>query len=121
MGKIRMWSWMSLSRQRVRISAGYGCVQGRFAATHSTLGSCASEDGKLKFFFAEGRMTEDELPGGYFGGAGVAEVKGLQEILRHVDYQGYKHHFSMPRGHVADQVIAALRQHPGFEVTDLQR
>ena len=51
----------------------------------------------------------------------IAEVKGLQEILRHVGYQGYKHHFSMTRGHVADQVIAALRQHPGFEVTDLRQ
>jgi L-fucose isomerase-like protein len=99
---------------------GYGCIQGRFAPTDFTLGSCASEDGKLKFFFAEGRVTEDELPEDYFGGAGVAEIKGLQEILRHVGYQGYKHHFSMTRGHVADQVIAALRQHPGFEVTDLR-
>ena len=100
---------------------GYGCIQGRFAPTDFTFGSCASEDGKLKFYFGEGRVTEDELPANYFGGAGVAEVKGLQEILTHVGYEGYKHHFSMTRGHVADQVIEALSRHPGFEVTDLRR
>ncbi len=99
---------------------GFGCIQGRFAPTDFTFGSCASEDGKLKFYFGEGRVTEDELPEDYFGGGGVAEMPGLQTVLRHIGYEGYKHHFSMTRGHIAGQVIEALRQHPGFEVTDLR-
>jgi len=100
---------------------GYGCIQGRFEPTDFTYGSCASEQGKLKFYFGEGRVTEDPLPDDYFGSAGVAEVKGLQEVMLHVGYEGYKHHFSMTRGHVAGQVVEALRQHPGFEVTDLRK
>lgn len=99
---------------------GYGCIQGRFTPTDFTLGSCSSENGKLKFFFTEGRVTDDQLPTDYFGSGGVAEIPGLQDLLRHVGYEGYKHHFSMTKGHVADQVIEALRQHPGFEVTDLR-
>jgi len=100
---------------------GYGCVQGRFAPTDFTFGSCSSENGKLRFYFGEGRVTEDQLPPEYFGSGGVAHVPGLQRALLHVGYEGYKHHFSMTRGHVADQVINALSQHPGFEVTDLRK
>lgn len=100
---------------------GYGCVQGRFAPCDFTYGSCSSEDGKLKFFFGEGRVTDDVLPKDYFGGAGVGEIPGLQRVLQHVGYQGYKHHFSMTRGHVADEVIAAIRGHGGFLVTDLRK
>ena len=65
--------------------------------------------------------TYDVLPAEYFGSAGVAEVAGLQNVMLHVGYEGYKHHFSMTRGHVAGQVIEALQQHPGFEVTDLRK
>jgi len=100
---------------------GFGCVQGRFAPTDFTFGSCSSEAGKLRFYFGEGRVTEDELPANYFGAAGVGHIPGLQKVLQHVGYEGYKHHFSMTRGHVADQVVAALRRHPGFEVTDLRK
>lgn len=100
---------------------GFGCVQGRFAPTPFTFGSCSSEAGKLKFYFGEGRVTEDELPDNYFGSGGVGEVRGLQAVMQHVGYQGYKHHFSMTRGHVAGAIVDELRQHPGFEVTDLTK
>jgi len=100
---------------------GYGCIQGRFKPTDFTFGSCSSEKGVLRFFFGEGRVTEDQLPAEYFGSGGVAEVPGLQQTMLHVGYGGYKHHFSMTRGHVADQVIAGLAQHAGFEVTDMRK
>jgi len=100
---------------------GYGCLQGRFLPTDFTYASCASEDGKLKFYVGEGSVTDDPLPDDYFGSAGVAHIPGLQKVLQHVGYGGYKHHFSMTRGRVADQVVAALVQHPGFEVTDLRK
>lgn len=100
---------------------GMGCIQGRFVATPTTFASCSTEDGKLKFYVAEGHVTDDGLPEDYFGSAGVAEIPGLQQALLQIGHGGYKHHFSMTKGHVADQVVAALRQHPGFEVTDLRK
>lgn len=100
---------------------GVGCIQGRFEPTDFTYGSCASENGKLKFYFGDGRVTEDELPSEYFGSAGVAEIARLQDVLLHVGHGGYKHHFSMGRGLVADKIISALRQHPGYEVTDMRK
>ena len=100
---------------------GYGCIQGRFQPAPITYASCSSENGKLKFYVGEGEVTDDELPANYFGSAGVGRIPGLQKVLLHVGYNGYKHHFSMTRGKVADQVVAALRQHPGFEVTDMRK
>jgi L-fucose isomerase-like protein len=100
---------------------GMGCIQGRFAPTPVTIGSCTIGNGKLIFYVTEGRVTEDAIPADYFGSAGVAEVPGLQQALIQIGHLGFKHHFSMTKDHVADQVIAALQQHPGFEVYDLRK
>jgi L-fucose isomerase-like protein len=101
-------------------NTGWGCIQGRFKPGVFTYSSCSSECGKLKFYVGVGRITEDPLPDDYFGAAGVAEIKRLQDVLLHVGYEGYKHHFSMTMGDVADKVIDALRGHPGYEITDLR-
>lgn len=100
---------------------GYGCIQGRFQPTDITYGSCSSENGILKFYIGEGRVTGDRVQKNYFGSAGVAEIRGLQKVLLHVCHEGYKHHFSMTRGHFANQIISNLRKHPGFKVTDLRK
>ncbi len=100
---------------------GYGCIQGRFKSTIFTYGSCSSEDGVLKFYIGTGEVTDDELPDNYFGSGGAAVIKGLQKVLLHVGYNGYKHHFSMTRGDIADQLITELRKHHGFKVTDMRK
>ncbi len=100
---------------------GQGCIQGRFKRGPVTIGGCTIEEGKLRFYFTEGRVTQDELPKEYFGSAGVAEVPGLQGALLNVGHGGFKHHFAMGNGHVADRVIEALKQHEGYEVTDLRK
>jgi len=100
---------------------GYGCIQGRFESAPMTFASCASENGRLKFYVGSGNVTDDSVPHNYFGGAGVAEIKGLQDVMLHVGHGGYKHHFSLGRGDVAGEMIDKLRQHPGFEVTDMRK
>ena len=54
------------------------------------------------------------------GPAGVLEVPHLQRAMLQIGRGGYKHHFAMSTGHVADRCIAALRQHEGYQVTDLR-
>lgn len=100
---------------------GMGCIQGRFKPRPVTIGSSTIEKGKLRFYFTEGEVTEDNIPDEYFGSAAVIKVPGLQNVLLQVGHGGYKHHFSMGDGHVADKCISALRQHPGYEVTDLRK
>ncbi len=100
---------------------GMGCIQGRFNPTDITIGSSTIADGGVRFYVTEGRVTKHQVPEDYFGSAGVAEVPGLQKALLQVGHGGYKHHFSMGRGHVADKVIEMLRQHEGYTIVDLRK
>ena len=100
---------------------GIGTIQGRFQPADITLGGCTIGNGKVMWYFSEGKITTDQLPKDYFGSGGVAEVPGLQQALIHIGHLGFKHHFAMTRGHVADQAIADLRRHPGYEVYDLRK
>ena len=101
--------------------SGIGTVQGRFLPCDMTIAGCTIGNGKVMWYFTEGRVTEDQLPADYFGSGGVADVPGLQEALIQIGHLGFKHHFGMTRGHFADRAIADLRKHPGFEVYDLRK
>lgn len=98
----------------------YGCIQGRFKPGPVTIGSASLINGKCMFNFLEGRVTEDVIPPEYFGSAGVCEVPGLQDALIKMGHLGFKHHFSMGEGHIADECIKQLAKHPGYEVYDLR-
>lgn len=98
-----------------------GCIQGRFKPGPVTVGSATIGPGKIFFYFAEGEVTGDVIPPEYFGSAGVLEMPHLQEKLQHIGYGGYKHHFEMADGHIADKCIELLRQHEGYKVMDLRK
>jgi hypothetical protein len=38
----------------------------------------------VKFFLGQGAFTQDPIPADYFGCAGVAEIRGLENVLQHV-------------------------------------
>lgn len=102
-------------------NSGVGTIQGRFLPAEITIGGCTIGNGKVMWYFTEGRITEDQLPMNYFGSGGVAEVPGLQEALVQIGHLGFKHHFAMTRGYHADSAIESLRKHPGNEVYDLRK
>jgi len=96
---------------------GWGCNVGRIAPTPFTYGSMVTEAGKLKFYLGKGAFTEDPIPADFFGCAGVAEIKGLQDALQVVGYGGYRHHTSVTPGQVVEPVYEALTRYLGYEVT----
>ncbi|MBD3310657.1 hypothetical protein GF351_05550 [Candidatus Woesearchaeota archaeon] len=100
---------------------GMGCLQGRFEPTPVTIGSATIVGEGVRFYFTEGDVTEDVVPPEYFGSAGVCRIPKLQKTILQIGHGGYKHHFSMARGHVADEAIDMLRQNPRYEVTDLRK
>lgn len=97
-----------------------GCIQGRFKPGPVTVGSATIGPGNIFFYFLEGKVTKDVIPPEYFGSAGVLEAPMLQEALLQIGHQGYKHHFEMCDGHVAEKCIDMLNQHPGYKVMDLR-
>ncbi|MDP6439859.1 MAG: hypothetical protein QGH74_09510 [Candidatus Brocadiia bacterium] len=97
-------------------TCGYGCDVGRISPCEFTFGSMATEAGRLKFYLGWGRFTEDEIPDDYFGCAGVAQIDGLQDVLLHIGYNGYRHHVGVTPGAVVQPVREALRHYLGFDV-----
>lgn len=95
---------------------GYGCNTGRIAATPFTFGSMLTDGGQLQFYLGEGRVTEDPIPDNFFGCAGVAEIKNLQNVLQTIGYAGHRHHVSLTPEHVADPVTEAFQKYLGYPV-----
>jgi len=97
----------------------FGCNVGRLAPGPMTFASAKTDDGSLCFYVGEGRITEDKIPDDFFGCAGVAEIKGLQEKLQKIGYGGYRHHVSVTAGHIADALQEAMVRYLGYELMQL--
>jgi L-fucose isomerase-like protein len=94
----------------------FGCVVGRIAPSEITFGSMMTDAGKVKMFLGDGRFTADPIPADFFGAAGVAEIRKLQDVLLHVGMNGYRHHVGVTAGHHIEPLQEALEKYLGFEV-----
>ena len=95
---------------------GYGCNVGRIKPMEFTFGSLMTDEGKVKMYLGEGRITSDPIPENFFGVAGVAEIRDLQDVLLHVGVSGHRHHVSLTPGCVQAPVREALGHYLDFEV-----
>jgi L-fucose isomerase-like protein len=95
---------------------GYGCNVGRLKPVDFTFSSLMTDEGKVKIYLGEGRITADPIPDDFFGVAGVAEIRGLQDVLLHVGLNGHRHHVSITPGRVQAPLSEALGHYLGFEV-----
>jgi hypothetical protein len=68
----------------------------------------STEDGQVRFYLGEGEITGERIPDEFFGCAGVAEIRGLQDVLLHVGRNGFRHHVSLARGRVKEPLQEAL-------------
>lgn len=98
---------------------GWGPNQGRIKPMPMTYASAKTEDGKIFVYGGEGRITDDEIPPEFFGCAGVAEIKGLQQKLHVIGQAGYRHHVSIAPGHVFSALREALETYLGYSWTEL--
>jgi L-fucose isomerase-like protein len=101
----------------VGAGCGFGCHVGRIAPTDFTFGSMLTDEGQLKFYLGQGRITPDEIPADFFGCAGVAEIERLQDVLLHIGQYGYRHHVSLTPGQVQAPLGEALGHYLGLGVT----
>jgi L-fucose isomerase-like protein len=95
----------------------YGCHVGRIAPFDFTFGSMLTEEGQLRFYLGQGAFTTDSIPPEFFGCGGVAAIDGLQDVLLHIGYNGYRHHVSVTPGDVLAPVREALGHYLGFDVS----
>jgi L-fucose isomerase-like protein len=104
--------WSALGK-----GCSWGCNTGRIKPMEMTFCGMQTRNGQLQFYIGEGRFTEDKIPNDFFGCAGVAEIPGLQTVLRTIGSQGHRHHTCIVEGHVAAAVAEALEVYLNCEVT----
>ncbi|MCA1808629.1 MAG: L-fucose/L-arabinose isomerase family protein [Lentisphaerae bacterium] len=100
---------------------GFGPNVGRIKATPFTFASSVTKNGLLEFCLGEGRFTEDIIPEEFFGCAGVAEIKNLQDKLLTLGYGGYRHHVSVSPGNTGQALKEAFSTYLGYEVLDFAK
>ncbi len=94
----------------------YGTVTGKITPGPLTLLRISSDDiqGRLRAYVTEGESTADALAS--FGGYGVVKVPRLQALLAYACREGFEHHVSVNRSHVAAPIAEALGNYLGWEV-----
>jgi L-fucose isomerase-like protein len=94
----------------------WGCNQGRIRPMDFTFGGLMTDDGRMKMYLGQGRITQDPIPANFFGVAGVAEIERLQDVLLYVVESGQRHHVSITPGCVQGPLHEALEKYLGFDV-----
>ena len=94
----------------------YGPIYGRIAPGPVTYARISTSDtaGSLTCYVGEGKFTEDPLD--TFGGYGVIEIPGLQQLLRKICVNGFEHHFAVTRGNVAGVLQEAFGNYLGMQL-----
>lgn len=100
------------------IGAGisYGCNVGRIRPMEMTFSSLMTDEGRVKMYLGQGRITADPIPVNYFGVAGVAQIEKLQDVLLHIGLNGHRHHVSITPGCVQEPLREALGHYLDFDV-----
>lgn len=94
----------------------FGACKGQVAAGPMTFAKISTDDtrGVLKLYVGEGEFLADKVD--TKGGVANCRVGGLQDLLHYMCDNGYEHHVSFVRGHVADAMAEAFGKYIGAEV-----
>lgn len=98
------------------VGCGHGVNEGRIKSGAFTYAGCKTEGGKLSLYAGEGRFTDDEIEKEYFGCAGVAEIKNLNDILLYIGKNGHRHHCTAAFGEVKDVLEEAFTNYLGYDL-----
>ncbi|HOE64913.1 MAG TPA: hypothetical protein PLO62_00165 [Candidatus Hydrogenedentes bacterium] len=95
----------------------FGPNTGRIAPTDFTFGNMLTAEGKVKFYLGEGAFTDDVIDSAFFGCAGVARIKNIEDVYMHIGRTGHRHHVSVTPGLHAAAIREAFTRYLGFDVT----
>jgi L-fucose isomerase-like protein len=93
----------------------YGAMAGRAIAGPMTFARVSTDDqyGLIRAYTGEGQLTNDAL--NTFGQHAVAEVSGLQRLLKYICMNGFEHHVAITTGHVAGILNEAFETYLGWD------
>jgi L-fucose isomerase-like protein len=94
----------------------FGTVVGKVRAAPMTYARFSTSDatGRIRGYVGQGRFTDDPLE--TFGGAGVAQIPRLQDLLRYICENGFEHHVAANMSQCAGMVHEAATRYLGWEM-----
>ena len=94
----------------------FGTVVGRVKPGPVTYARVSTDDhsGSICGYVGEGRFTEDPLQ--TFGGYGVVEIPGLQDLLHFICENGFEHHVAANLSNVAAPFHEAANKYLGWDI-----
>jgi L-fucose isomerase-like protein len=94
----------------------FGTCVGRVKESPMTYARFSTSDatGRIRGYVGQGRFTDDPLE--TFGGAGVAEIPRLQDLLRYICENGFEHHVAANLSESAAAVYEATTKYLGWDV-----
>lgn len=78
--------------------SGVGINKGKLICGDVTIGSFKTENGKMCSFIAEGELTDDYVGDGFFGCGTVFKKQNVENMLRYMCEEGYRHHVAITKG-----------------------
>ncbi|NPV54495.1 MAG: fucose isomerase [Firmicutes bacterium] len=94
----------------------YGAVVGRIKPGPFTFARVSTDDenGIIAAYVGEGRFTDDPLE--TFGGYGVIEIPGLQDLLQYICNNGFEHHVAVNLSQTSRVLYEAMDNYLGWDV-----
>ncbi|MBN1182469.1 MAG: fucose isomerase [Bacteroidales bacterium] len=94
----------------------FGAIKGKVAPGPLTYFRISTDDPKgiIKSYLGEGEITDD--PYGMDGGIAVTKIPNLQKLMNYLCKNGFEHHVSMNRGHIADIIEEAVNTYLGWDL-----
>ncbi|GAB4314895.1 MAG: L-fucose/L-arabinose isomerase family protein [Promethearchaeota archaeon] len=104
----------AILRDLVGLENVCGTISGRIPPGDFTFARVTTDDinGEMAFYVGEGVFTDDPLE--TFGGYGVAEIPGLEELLEDVCQGGFEHHVAVTLRCVGRVLEEAFSNYLGF-------
>ncbi len=94
----------------------YGTCVGRIKTGPMSFARFSTDDfnGVITGYLGQGNFTNDPLE--TFGGFGVVEIQGMQDLLRFICENGFEHHVAANLSSVASPVYEATTKYLGWDI-----
>ena len=96
--------------------SGVGINKAQIAVNDVTVGSFKTEDGNMCSFVTEGSLTDDFVGEGFFGCGIVFKKDNIEEMLRYMCENGYRHHVAITKGNYAKSVEEAFKKYLDYHI-----
>lgn len=93
----------------------FGAVKGQIAPGPMTYLRLSTDDvdGKLRAYSGEGEFVTRDFP--IAGGVALSKVPRLEALMKYIMRNGFEHHVSLVRGHVAEVIEEAFARYLDIE------